>query len=83
MTKYPKTSTKMRRDALALKRAVALLADRVAVARTDCDGAKRVAVSNSACEVARLAMCIHDEAVAVYRVALDQMATAELIRNRP
>jgi len=70
--KYPMTATRMRTDALALKRTVATLTARMAAARKDySDDAMRSAVLAAAIELERLATCLRADAMDVQSVTND------------
>jgi hypothetical protein len=70
--KYPMTATRMRRDALHLKRIVADLTRFVAAARKDySDADLRNKVRDYACEVERLATCLRADALDVQSAAND------------
>lgn len=70
--KYPMTASRMRTDALALKRTVATLTARMAAARKDySDDAMRDAVRDAAIELERLATCLRADAIDVQSAAND------------
>lgn len=70
--KYPQSATRMRRDALHLKRIVADLTRYVAAARKDYGNEDlRNMVRDYACEVERLATCLRADALDVQSAAND------------
>jgi hypothetical protein len=75
VTKFPRTSTRMNRDSLALRRAVAAL--RSAVRVNDGSSASDGSVFDLACEVERIANCIAADA----RETLNAVASRDAERS--
>lgn len=66
---YPRTATRMRRDAVAMRRAIQRLADAMRAESNGLPGVAGESVSGLAWEVARLAHCVAADAQEIDRVA--------------